>query len=139
MTALFTLFLTVTGITAAAVPLEPIPVYITGYTCQHHPNNAMTTTEGMCQATYTGGRVDTPGAACPLDMLGQTIVWNGHELPCDDLPRHQYWEIAQGVYVPHIDIRFTEEMGGYWSAMETSAGVGHVWIVPHTGQERKGV
>lgn len=136
MTALFAFLLTVASIPAAAVP-PSTPVYLTAYTCSHHPNNAMTTTPGMCQATYTGGRVDTPGAACPRDMLGKQIVWRGYVLRCDDLPYHEYWEIAQGVYVPHIDIRFTEEMGGYWGAMETSAGVDVVWIVPVRGQTRK--
>lgn len=141
MTALLLAILSLPPSIAAAVP-PSVPVYLTAYTCVHHPNNAMTTTEGMCQATYTGGRVDIPGAACPREMIGQMIVWNGYVLACDDLPYHEYWDIAEAgnasQWVPHIDVRFTEEMGGYWGAMETSAGVGRVWIVPVRGQERKG-
>lgn len=61
MTALLLALLSLPATITAAVPLEPVPVLATSYTCQDHPANAMF----PCSQTRWGADPATDGMACP--------------------------------------------------------------------------
>lgn len=114
---------------AAAVPLEPVEVIATSYTCQDHPSNAMF----PCNTTRWGADPLTEGMACPVlwARMGFFVPGRG-VLTCDDSGRYD------SLYgLPHLDIR----VGSYDEAVAFGIRrmVIYRWIAPLSGQERKGI
>lgn len=80
-------------------------VSTTKYSCQPHPDNAMTNTPGFCEVTFSGREPDTRGAACPAEWLG-SWVWVAGEgtFLCDDLSSRSHSTLAG---YRHVDVRTT--------------------------------
>jgi hypothetical protein len=127
MTALLLALLALPPTIAAAVPLEPVPVLATSYTCQDHPANNMF----PCNTTRWGVDPAMDGMACPSDWarMGLFVPTQGL-LTCDDSSRH---DTLYGL--PHVDLRVvTYDEAVTWGIKEI---VVYRWIVPVRGQERK--
>jgi len=128
MTALLLALLSLPATITAAVPLEPVPVWATAYTCQDHPANNMF----PCGTTRWGADPATDGMACPSDWARMALfVPTRGILTCDDSGRYD------SLYgLPHIDLRVPT----YDEAIAFGIREIVVYrIVPMRGQERKGV
>lgn len=107
MTALFALFLAVASI-PAAVPLEPVAVIATAYSCDA-PSPMY-----PCGTTRWGNDPLTDGMACPPEWARMAfIVPTQGLLTCDDSGRYDKLTTG-GVELLHIDIR----MGSHEEAIE---------------------
>jgi hypothetical protein len=116
-------------------PIEPPPPplsgYVSGYSCDNHPNNPMY----PC-GLFRDGSTPHEGlhglvAACPLERLGQSVWVEGWGvLRCVDTPRHGW---VNGM--EHIDVFTAFPIAKGWGIQTPPIE----WIVPIAGQERKGV
>lgn len=89
-------------LTLTATLATPVPAYVTAYSCEAHPDNAMS----GCSVTRSGALVDESVAACPLADVEAGAVYYVEGVgivTCGDTLRHEYLTI-DNLTLMHIDI-----------------------------------
>lgn len=131
MTALLLALLALPPSIAAAVPLEPVRVWSTAYSCDAESPMY------PCNTTRWGNDPLSEGVACPVLWAHQKLYIASFGVQsCDDSGKWDFLTV-DGYTRPHIDIR----MGSHGDAVAWGIRdiVVYRVIVPRKGQERKGV